>query len=385
MGALSPRDVRANHAGLIRELGSAGIVLLKNENNMLPIKRRKTIGIFGNGVGNLTEGQYFALTKETFSFEFGTLRIRGGSGSCRFSSVVSPFEAIKARTKPEGILLQYYLDNAYVERAFARPNLKAVAPLPLDLCLATEGEDTSSLVADWNSTSVVNTVASFCPNTVAITHSGGINTTPWASNENVTAILAAHYLGQEIGNSIVDVLGGEVNPTSKLPCRIALEETDYNTQVTKSSKLQQSTDANAWQSDFEEGLMMDYRNFDVEAIPVRYEFGFGLSYANFSISSVEHASNLREAFPSSPPTAPTTPRGYPNLFIPLIQVTATVSNTGKLLASAVPQLYLSLGAGAPAETPVRQLRGFQKLQLPPGESKPVTFPLTRKDLSCWDV
>lgn len=139
-------------------------------------------------------------------------------------------------------------------------------PTPPDVCLvflktwATEGYDRPSLLVDWNGTAVVETVAASCPNTVVITNSGGLNILPFADNPNVTAILAAHYPGQEVGNSIVDILWGAVNPSGKLPYTIALNEDDYAfADITNSTALLNTEDPNAWQSDFEERLLIDYR------------------------------------------------------------------------------------------------------------------------------
>ena len=125
---------------------------------------------------------------------------------------------------------------------------------------AQEGLDRTSLLVDWNGTALVETVAATCPNTVVVTHSGGLNTLPFRNNPNVTAILAAHLGGQEVGNSIVEVLYGDVNPSGHLPYTIANEEADYAfADITNSSALKTTNDPNAWQSDFKERLLIDYR------------------------------------------------------------------------------------------------------------------------------
>lgn len=98
---------------------------------------------------------------------------------------------------------------------------------------------------------------------MVVTHSGGINTMPWADNENVTAILVAHFPGEQSGNSLVSVLWGDVNPSGHLPYTVAYNESDYNTKVIN---ITGDTDSNAWQDNFSEGLMIDYRHFDMEDI-----------------------------------------------------------------------------------------------------------------------
>lgn len=156
----------------------------------------------------------------------------------------------------------------------------SVYPSP-DVCLvflktwAGEGADRTAFEADYDSTAVVNNVAARCPQrTVVITHSGGINTMPWATNPNVTAILAAHYPGQESGNSIMDVLYGDLNPSGRLPYTIAQKEADYNTQILNITGPE-AEESWAWQVNFTEGQFIDYGHFDAKNITPLYEFGYG--------------------------------------------------------------------------------------------------------------
>ncbi|CZR61747.1 related to beta-glucosidase 1 precursor [Phialocephala subalpina] len=194
-----------------------------------------------------------------------------------------PPDAIKVRAALTGARVQYITSNTQL----AANNFISIYPTP-DVCLvflktfSQEGYDRLSFEADWNSTLVVNNVASRCPNTVVITHSAGINTMPWATHPNVTAILAAHLPGEETGNAIVDILWGDVNPSAKLPYTIPADEADYDIPVVN---LTDMTDLNGWQSNFTEGLLIDYRHFDALNITPLYEFGFGLSYTTFNMPS----------------------------------------------------------------------------------------------------
>ena len=383
----SNRDVRDNHAALIRTLGSAGIVLLKNEDDILPLHRPKVISIFGNSAGDLVCG----LNIADGDFELGTLPTGGGSGSARLSYVVPPLEAIKSRARQDGTLVQYYLDNDRIPGSFGLPG--SIPGLTPDACIVflktwmQEAQDRTNLTSDWNGDIVVDSVASSCPSTIVITNSGGPNVMPWANNRNVKAILAAHYPGQETGNSIIDVLYGAVNPSGKLPYTIANQESDYNARVTNSMTLMTTTDPNAWQSDFTEGLMIDYRYFDsAPQKPVLYEFGYGLSYTTFSISEVRSSSVSGNGdVLALPAQASTQPGGNPHLWDHLYTVTCTARNTGKIAGATVAQLYLALGSNAPQGTPVQHLRGFEKIFLEAGQSRSLSFNLTRRDLSFWDI
>ncbi|KAL3450542.1 beta-glucosidase [Aspergillus insuetus] len=391
------RDVRADHAALIRKHGAAGTVLLKNTNNTLPLKAPRTIAVFGNDAADLSRGSAVPLGAAYAppqSVPMGVQVMGGGAGSGRLSYVVSPLDALRARaaSSNNSMSIQYVTDNSVVTNA----DFSGIYPFP-DVCLvflktyAAETIDRISFEADWNSTAVVNAVASYCPSkkTVVITHSAGINTMPWADNPNVTAILTAHYPGQEAGNSIVDILFGDVNPSGHLPYTIARNETDYSTEVFNVTDPEQALNGAAWQSDFTEGLLIDYRHFDANDIAPLYEFGFGLSYTTFDLTGrlkVRPVHSQRTISPFSAKVKENSPGGNPHLWKTLFTVTTKVRNTGDVAGSAVPQLYLSQPReSVPTGTPVKVLRGFDKVYLKPGEEREVSFPLMRRDMSYWDV
>ncbi|OCL12415.1 glycoside hydrolase family 3 protein [Glonium stellatum] len=386
------QDVRDNHASLIRELGSAGTVLLKNINNTLPLKMPKNIGVLGNDAADFSAGMYSLNLLAGIvagNYDIGTLPTGGGSGTGRFSYVVSPLEAIKSRANTYGALVQYITNNTIVASA---GGLGSLAPSPLDVCLvflkswSTEGEDRISLVAEWNSTAVVENVATTCNNTIVVLHGAAPNVLPFAANPNVTAILVAHMPGQETGNSIVDVLWGDVNPSGHLPYTIANSESDYERNIVNSTALLTTTDPNAWQADYSEGQMTDYRYFDSKNESVLYEFGFGLSYTSFALSGLEINKLSRGTTALTPsPNAPILPGGNSELWDTLFRVSVTVTNTGEVAGAAVPQLYLSFGLEAGEGIPVRVLRGFEKVSLQPGQSSVVNFALMRRDVSYWNT
>lgn len=285
--------------------------------------------------------------------------------------------------------MQYVLNNTLIIQSNDLPN---IAPIP-EVCLvflktwAGEGSDRESLEVNWDGAALVNSVAANCANTVVITHSAGLNVMPWADNPNVTGILAAHLPGQESGNSIVDVLYGAVNPSGKLPYTIALNQSSYRfAGITNSTELQWTEDPNAWQSNFTEGLLIDYRHFDYYNQTVRYEFGFGLSYTTFNMSNLSIATTVPKPSVNLPKLVAPAPGGNPILWQILFTVNVTVSNTGSLSGAAVPQLYITFPKiPSSVPTPVRVLRGFDKVALEAGAAQTVQFLLMRRDLSYWDV
>jgi beta-glucosidase len=379
------RDVRGNHSSLVREIGAASTVLLKNVDNILPLKSPRRIAVFGNDAADSSNGPYDPAQ------EFGPQAIGDGSGKGRFTYIVSPLEAIKRRNP--SALVEYITDNTILATQQSG-DLQSIYPTP-DVCLvflksyASEGIDRTSLLCDYDSSDVVNNVAGsgFCPNTVVITNSPGANLFPWVDNANVTGILAGHFPGEQIGNSIADVLFGDVNPSGKLPYTIAYQESDYNAPIVNFSDVN-SNNPNLWQSNFTEGLLIDYRHFDANNITPRYEFGFGLSYTTFSLSNLRIAksNSSPSAYPPSMGSQIPPPGGNPALFDVLATVSVDVKNSGSVAGATVPQLYLGFPSSTPAQTPQKMLRGFDKTDvLAPGQQVTVQFDLRRKDLSYWDV
>ncbi|KAF4425155.1 glycosyl hydrolase family 3 n terminal domain-containing [Fusarium acutatum] len=393
------RDVRSNHGDLIRRIGAESTVLLKNEANILPLKA-KNIGVFGNDAADWTDGMALPATpgdveiakrKPEWGFDMGTLDIGGGAGGTRHTKIVSPLQGIRDRAKVVGARVQYILNNDVL----AANNFRGIYPTP-DVCIvfiktySVENRDRASFEADWNSTVVVNNVANRCPNTVVVTHSSGVNTFPWANHKNVKAILAAHYPGEQSGNSIADVLWGRVNPSAKLPYTIPVNASDYNSPVILAPRDPSPT---GWQDDFYDGLFIDYRLFDKRGIRPLYEFGFGLSYTTFAITGDLSIKQLvANPAASVGPTEKAGRKenlalgGNPQLWHPLLRTTVKVTNTGKVPGATVVQLYLAFPShSTPRGTPKQVLRGFEKIYLLPGETRRVAFESTRRDVSYWDT
>ncbi|KAG5654869.1 hypothetical protein KAF25_010993 [Fusarium avenaceum] len=379
------RGVRGHHAKVIRELGAAATVLLKNTNGTLPLKNQADIGVFGNGAPYPTIGSiYFDYEDASLSYEMGTLDQGGGSGIVRHTELIAPLDAIRERVRKQGGRVQILLEHPEIIEG----KFRSIYPIP-DVCLvflkafAAEGQDRESLDLDWNATKVVESTASLCSNTVVVINGPGIVLMPWADNENVTAILSAHYPGEEIGNSIVDVLWGKTEPAGRLPYTIPKKQRDYGAPIYNLSEPASNPDA--WSVDYTEDQFIDYRHFDAMNIEPQYEFGFGLSYTTFEMSTkltVDIATGIEAQVDESKGKIP---GGWVDLWERAATVSVKVHNTGDRDGHAVPQLYVSFPQDTtPPGTPVRVLRGFEKDHLKDGESKKVTLPLQRRDLSFWD-
>jgi beta-glucosidase len=374
-------DVREDHASLIREVGAAGTVLVKNVNNTLPLRNPRFLNIYGYDAEVKAQpwnnpSRFGGGYEENFGWNTlnGTLITAGGSGSSTPPYVISPFKAIQ--------------DRIIADRGTLRWDFFGVNPTVYanaEACLvfinayASESFDRTSLTDEF-SDQLVNNVATNCSNTIVVLHSAGIRTVDaWIEHPNITAVLFAGVPGQESGNAIADVLYGDVNPSGRLPYTVARQESDYGHLL--NSTFDPSNPA-FLQSNFTEGLYIDYRAFDAKNITPRYEFGYGLSYTTFGYANMttEPVGNADlSPFPS--PSVQVVQGGHPWLWQVLYRATITITNTGRVPGHEVAQLYL----GVP-NAPQKQLRGFERVGiLQPGESREVEFALDRRDLSVWNV
>ncbi|GKT88780.1 glycosyl hydrolase family 3 N terminal domain-containing protein [Colletotrichum tofieldiae] len=351
--AHAPVDVQNGHKALIREIGAAGTVLVKNVDGTLPLKSPKFLTVFGYDA--TVPGTPWTSTSYGPGFGTqlgdaynGTLIAGGGSGITTPPYVISPFQSIQERVVADGGVVKwdFYSENP-------QPNyVNSEACLVFINAWASEGYDRASL-SDEFSDNLVNNVAANCSNTIVVLHSAGTRVVDaWADHPNVTAILFAGLPGQESGHSLTDILYGDVNPSGRLPYTVAHAESDFG------GLLNSSVDPGPFpQDNFSEGLFIDYRAFDRDGITPRYEFGFGLSYTTFEYSSLS-ASPVGTPVAGVPdPDVAIVQGGHPALWEDVYSVSVQVRNTGQLAGHEIAQLYI----GIPVEgTPARQLRGSRE-------------------------
>ena len=204
---------------------------------------------------------------------------------------------------------------------------------------------------------------------------------PWAANDNVTAILSAHYPGEEIGNVVVDVLWGKQEPSGRLPYTIPRLESDYGPPIVDMTG--QTTEPS---TNFTEGQLIDYKHFDAHNIEPLYEFGFGLSYTEFELSQNLDVKFKPDLQKSPDQSLGKVPGGWKDLWNEVATVSVEIENVGKHAGSVIPQLDLPFPQDqTPSGTPVRVLRGFAKSFLQPRSVENMTFSLNRRDVSFWDI
>ncbi|KAL5611744.1 hypothetical protein BROUX41_000681 [Berkeleyomyces rouxiae] len=360
-----------------------GHVLVKNSKNALPLSSPRMMSIFGYSAKSpdrVNPSSWISFSDPIDPDFFGlaiapngTMISGGGAGAVSPSNLVSPFEALKMRTYQDGTAMFWDFNSAEPE----------VDPAS-DVCLvfgnawSAEKFDRPNLHDDYTD-GLIKHVASKCANTIVVLHNSGPRlVNQFADHENITAILFGHLPGQDTGPAVTAILYGDVAPSGRLPYTVARNESDY---FSADPDGPEGPFQIFPQSDFVEGVFVDYRYFDQQGIEPQYEFGFGLSYTTFAYSNLS-ISALPDADLSPLPTGPVVEGGQEDLWDVLYTISVKVENTGSRLGKEVPQLYIQIPTpGAPE----KQLRGFDKIEINPGDAVEVVFPLTRRDLSFWDV
>ncbi|KAI0335394.1 beta-glucosidase [Cubamyces sp. BRFM 1775] len=371
-------NVQGDHANIIRTIGGASAVLLKNTGNVLPLHAPKSMAIVGTGARSAILSPNECLDH---SCNDGVLAVGWGSGSASFPYLTAPLDALSTRAKADGTSVSFWTLSDDLNLG---PNAAKGQQVALVFITADSGEasytvegnagDRNDLQAWHNGDTMVEKVASVNNNTIVVVNSvGPIIMESWIENPNVTAVIWAGLPGQEAGNALVDVLYGDVNPSGRLPFTIAKAEPDYSARVIYDG-------SGTVQIPYSEGLLVDYRHFDANNITPRFEFGFGLSYTTFSYSNLMITGSTSGG--SRQPIIPGASLD-PWLHDPVVTVSFTLTNTGSRAGTEVPQLYTSPPASA--QSAPFNLKGFDAVFLGPGESKTVTFQLSRYDFSIWDV
>src|ERR1700760_2223866 len=339
------------HTALAQTAAEQGTVLLKNDGNALPL---------GSGTSSIA---VIGADGSTSPMSDG-----GGSAAVNATSGVSPLQGIQARAGA-GVTVASYAGTDPAQAA-ATAKAAQVAIVFADN-FETEGADLSTISLQDNQDAYIAAVAAANPNTIVVLNTGGPVTMPWLSS--VKGVLEAWYPGQQDGSAIAAVLFGDVDPGGHLPETFPAALT----QVPASTPAQW-TGVNG-QVQYSEGLDVGYRWYDAQNLTPLFPFGYGLSYTSFKYSGLHVTPPVVHNTTSGPGAASCRCNGQSSR---QVTVSATVTNTGKTAGSDVAQLYLSDPAAA--GEPPRQLKGFQKVSLAPGQSRPVRFTLSGHDLSYWD-
>ena len=262
-----------------------------------------------------------------------------------------------------------------ISRAVAAARSASAAVVVVSDDTETEASDRPDLRLPSAQDELISAVAAASPHTVVVIDAGAPVAMPWISQ--VAAVVDAWYPGESNGTALASVLYGRTDPSGHLPVTFPRELS----QVPASTPAEfPGVDGKV---DYSEGISVGYRWYDARGIRPLFPFGYGLSYTTFRFSRLQvkpadarnrHAGHGRAGHGRAGCRC----NGHS---IPLVRVSARVTNTGHVRGSDVAQLYL--GDPASAGEPPRQLKGFRRVTLRPGRSSTVRFTLDGRDLSYW--
>ena len=235
----------------------------------------------------------------------------------------------------------------------------------------SEAADRAGLNLPSAQDELISAVAAANPHTVVVVNAGAPVAMPWLKQAG--AVLDAWYPGESNGTALASVLFGTTDPSGHLPVTFpaSLDQVPASTP--------QQFPGVSGQVDYSEGIDVGYRHYDAADETPLFPFGFGLSYTSFKFSNLRITPGSLQNDSSNPGTTGCKCNGQSTQEV---TVSATVTNTGKVAGADVAQLYL--GDPAAASEPPRQLKGFDRVNLAPGQSRTVQFKLNGHDLSFFD-
>ena len=359
------------HIAAARKIGEEGIVLLQNKKNILPIdlNRTKKIAVIGeNALKMMTVG--------------------GGSSSLKVQYECSPLDGIKRRIG-DGIEISYargYVGDTggQFDGVSSGQNLKDdrsarqlieeavriaqsadyvifIGGLNKSGHQDCEDTDRKGLELPYKQDKVIGALAKVNKNLIVVNISGNAVAMPWISE--VPAVIQAWYLGTEAGNAIASVLVGDVNPSGKLPFTFPEKLEDVGAHQLGNYPGRQREDG-IFDEKYNESIFVGYRWTDKQKIRPLFPFGHGLSCTTFAYGKATVNKKVMKIDEQ-------------------IAITVPITNTGKRIGSEIVQLYISdLKSSLPR--PVKELKGFSKIQLAPGETQEVTFLIDKQALSFFN-
>lgn len=360
------------HFEAARKIGEQGIVLLQNKNNILPLKLNtpKVIAVIGeNAIKMMTVG--------------------GGSSSLKAHHEVSPLEGLKKRLNGQAKILyaRGYVgdDSGEYDGVITGQNLKEsrsegelikeaietakkadyvifIGGLNKSGGQDCEGSDRSGLELPYEQNKVINELIKVNKNIIVINISGNAVSMPWVND--VSAIVQAWYLGSEAGNALASILTGDVNPSGKLPFTFPVTLDDVAAHKLNSYPGVKRENSKIIDEEYKESIYIGYRWVEKEKIKPLFAFGHGLSYTTFKYGNISLSKNSMNENET-------------------ITITLPITNTGSLEGSEIVQLYIS-DKKSSLPRPIKELKGFEKVRLAPGETKVVSFIIDKSLLSYYD-
>lgn len=358
------------HYANARRIAGEGIVLLKNTGDILPVSKdiKKILVVGENAIKMMTVG--------------------GGSSSLKVQREITPLDGIRSRAEADGIEVTY--SRGYIGDVSGEYNGVTTGQdlsdsrMPEEILTEAvsmakeadmvifigglnksghqdcEGTDRLDFSLPYSQDTIIESLASVNPRTVAVILSGNAYSMPWL--DKIPAVIQAWYPGSESGNAIADILFGDVNPSGRLPFTFAKSLRDYASHASGDSI---SYPGENLRVEYREGIDVGYRHTDrLKRDRVNFPFGYGLSYTTFTLGT---------------PTVSTTVYDGDKD----IEVAVPVSNTGQREGKHVVQIYIHPHK-AHIYRPLKELRGFDKIGISPGETVDAVVSLGREAFAYYD-
>ena len=333
----------AAHHALARKIAAQSMVLLKN-NGLLPLRAPQHIAV----IGRAAKEAYFQ---------------GGGSSHINPTQVDVPFDELqKAAGNAKLIYVEGYPQDNHVDQglideavAIARQAEVALLYIALPSYKESEGYDRQDMELSAHQVALIQAVTAVQPNTAVILNNGApVVMNEWV--EKAAAVLEAWMMGQAGGGAIADILYGHVNPSGKLaetyPLRLA-DTPSYLNFPGENGKVR-----------YGEGLYIGYRHYDAKDIPVLFPFGHGLSYTTFDYNNMQVSAGTFEDVDG-------------------VTVSVEITNVGQVAGQEIVQVYVH-DHTARLPRPYKELKGFEKVALQPGERKTVSFHLNSRAFAYYD-
>ena len=364
--AMNPKKVIGNqcseaHYDVCRQIGEEGIVLLKNEKNILPLdpskwtKYHNVLVVGENATRSLTQG--------------------GGSSELKTLRDISPLDALKKQYEQMVDYAQGYYSGRAMYDHVDRIDPTKQAELKAQALEAAKGADLIIFIGGLNKNThqdcengdregydlpygqneLISELAKIQKNIVVVTFGGNPYAMPWL--KEVAAVVHCWYLGSESGTALANVLSGKVCPSGKLPVTFAEKYEDYP-YVQYGKEAYPGVNKEVY---YKEGIFVGYRHFTTNNVKPLFPFGFGLSYTTFAYGK-----------PSGHATGND------------IVISVDVTNTGKVAGKEIVQIYSSVQQSN-VPRPAKELKGFAKTKLlQPGESETLHIAIPKDELNYYD-
>lgn len=367
------RFVCPEHYQAAREISAAGVVLLKNEDNVLPLdvpKGGKILVVGENAVKKMVVGGGSSNLKT--AYEINPLEglqnafegvaevewVRGYVGDTSTSyNLVDTGQDLTDSRSPEVLIAEA------VNAAKDADYVIFIGGLNKSAHQDNESTDRYDTMLPYDQEDVIDALAAVADKFVVVNISGSPVSMPWA--DRADAIVQGWYGGTESGNALADVLTGKVNPSGRLPFSIPFKYSDGPIRTIAQYPGIKEEGDQFWQTHYSEGVYVGYRWYDSRNIPAQWPFGHGLSYTSFEYGNAKASK------------ASMTADGT-------MKVSVDVRNVGACDGAEVVQLYIS-DPVASVDRPAKELKGFEKVFLKAGEKKTVTFEIDAESLSFYDM